>query len=82
MFPCLISITYEYFRNSLCQFCACDTETFAELYRAEQNGLPVGTEPAVNSPVVIDVCVPNSEVIDGSIVGRAVQSCCYCVSES
>lgn len=31
--------------------------------------------------IVIDVCVPDSEVIDGSIVGRGVQSCCYCVSE-
>lgn len=41
-------------------------------------GPSVGSEPAV----VIDVCVPDSEVIDGSIVGRGVQSCCYCVSES
>lgn len=42
----------------------------------------MGAEPVVNSPVVIDVCVPDSEVIDGSIVGRGVQSFCYCVSES
>lgn len=28
----------------------------------------------VNAPVVIDVCVPDSEVIDGSIVGRGARS--------
>lgn len=45
-------------------------KTLAKPYRAAQ---------WVNSPVVIDVCVPDSEVIDGSIVGRGVRSCCYCV---
>lgn len=42
----------------------------------------MGAGPAVRSPVVIDVCVPESEVIDGCVVGRGVQSCFYCVSES
>lgn len=42
----------------------------------------MAAELVVNSPVVIDVCVPDSEVIDGGIVGRSVPSCCYCVSES
>lgn len=63
----------EYLREAVDLVCDC----------IKQNIRAFGGRRAVNSPAVIDVCVPHSEVIDGSIVGRGVQSrSFYCVSES
>lgn len=51
-------------------------------YTGSSNGAFSAHDPLVNSPVVIDACAPDSKMIDGSIVGRGVLSCCYCVLES